>query len=293
MSDLLSLVQATQMRVPQDAKLAPLIAVIQKRFADNLAGILFYGSCRSTQDPTDGLIDLLVLVDDHQKAHTSALAAQLNAWLPPNVYFFETQGLQCKYALLSMKQFKAKMHSRIDHYFWARFAQPFTPVYMRSLDVEDELVAAQVQALKTFYSNLVALNGPPTESQSFWAAGLQQTYACDLRPENAAHSQTVIARAPEFWGNVTDALLRECPESQISTSARRVDWKIRRLVGKILNLARLLKAAGTFSNGIDYLAWKVERHSGVKVETSPWMHRYPRLGGLRLAFGLWRQGGFR
>lgn len=293
MSDLSTLVQATQAPQPSDAQLAPLVAGIETRFGDNLAAILFYGSCRSTPAVTEGLIDLLVLVDDYDKAHTSALAARLNGWLPPNVYFFEAEGLQCKYAVISMAQFRSKMHSRIDHYFWARFAQPFTPIHTRSDDIKKSLVANQVQALKTFYTNLVAIEGTPADSQRFWSAGLQKTYACDLRPESPAHSQTVIARAPEFWGNVTDALQQECPESHINTSPRRIDWRIRRVVGKALNLARLIKAAGTFSNGIDYLAWKVERHSGVKVETSPWMRRHPRLGGLRLAFGLWRQGGFR
>lgn len=293
MNDLFSLVLATQTSGSVSGQLAPLTAEIEARFDTNLAAILFYGSCRASQDPAQGLVDLLIVVDDYQTTPDSRLASYLNVWLPPNVYFLESEGLQCKYAVISMAQFQSKMHSRIDHYFWARFAQPFTRVYARSADVEHSLVSIQVEALKTFYANLVALEGAPTEAQSFWADGLRHTYACDLRPEHSAHSRSVIARAPEFWGNATDALIRECPASQISTSARRIDWKIRRVVGKLLNLARLLKAAGTFSNGIDYLAWKVERHSGVKVETSPWMRRYPRLGGLKLAFGLWRQGGFR
>ncbi len=293
MNELWSLVQTTQAPSSQALALEPLISRIEERFGSNLTAILFYGSCRSTTDIAEGLVDLLVLVDDYEKVHANTLNAKLNAWLPPNVYFLASQGLQCKYALISLAQFQEKMNSRMDHYFWARFAQPFSIVYARSDEIKKDIAKSQLQALKTFYTNLVSLTGEPAEAQSFWANGLQQTYACDLRPESPAHSQTVIAREPEFWGNVTDILKRECPESQINPSARRLDWRIRRLIGKLLNLARLLKAAGTFANGIDYLAWKVERHSGVKVQTSPWMHRHPRLGGLKLAFGLWRQGGFR
>lgn len=293
MTGLASQLQSTQALGSHSDRLAPLIGELKTRFSDNLAGILFYGSCLASDDIGEGLVDLLVLVDDYQRAHTGPVGSCLNAMLPPNVYFLEIENLKCKYALITLAQFQQKMHSRIDHYFWARFAQPFSVVYARREDIKTKLVGHQIQALTTFYSNLVALQGPPEDPLDFWSDGLRQTYGCDLRPESPAHSRTVIARAPEFWRNVTKALMLECPQSQISTSARRMDWQVRRVVGKLLNLARLIKAAGTFTNGIDYLAWKVERHSGVKVEPAEWMHRHPRLGGLKLAFGLWRQGGFR
>ena len=293
MTDLASMIRAKQAPDCQSDRLAPLIIELKSRFGNNLAAIGFYGSCRVSHDIKEGLVDLLVLVDDYQKAHVGPVGSWLNAMLPPNVYFLELDHLKCKYALISMTQFQQKMHSRIDHYFWARFAQPFSVVYARTAEIESTLVATQIQALTTFFTNLVALQGAPREPLSFWSDGLQNTYACDLRPESPAHSRTVVARDPEFWSDVTQALMLECPEAQISTSGRRMDWRVRRVVGKLLNLARLLKAAGTFTDGIDYLAWKVERHSGVRVEPADWMRRYPRLGGLKLAFGLWRQGGFR
>jgi hypothetical protein len=40
-------------------------------------------------------------------------------------------------------------------------------------------------------------------------------------------------------------------------------WALRRACGKALNALRLAKAAFTFEGGADYLAWKIERHSGV------------------------------
>ena len=70
-------------------------------------------------------------------------------------------------------------------------------------------------------------------------------------------------------------------------------WALRRCWGKTLNILRLFKAAGTFSNGIDYLLWKVERHSGVRVEATERMRRHPRLAAWGLAWKLWRKGAFR
>ena len=38
--------------------------------------------------------------------------------------------------------------------------------------------------------------------------------------------------------------------------------------GKLLHVLRLMKATTTFKGGADYILWKVERHSGVRVEVS-------------------------
>jgi hypothetical protein len=57
-----------------------------------------------------------------------------------------------------------------------------------------------------------------------------------------------------------------------------------------LNLARLAKAAFTFSGGVDYIAWKIERHSGHKIEVTPFQRRHPLLAAGPALWRLWRQG---
>ena len=42
-------------------------------------------------------------------------------------------------------------------------------------------------------------------------------------------------------------------------------WRLRRMQGKFLSVARLAKAIFTFENGVDYVLWKVKRHSGVHI----------------------------
>ncbi|MCC2659180.1 MAG: hypothetical protein K0Q76_4288, partial [Panacagrimonas sp.] len=61
-------------------------------------------------------------------------------------------------------------------------------------------------------------------------------------------------------------------------------------LGKPLNVLRLLKAACTFDGAADYAAWKVERHSGVKLELSPWQRRHPLLAAPVVYLRLRRQG---
>jgi hypothetical protein len=72
-----------------------------------------------------------------------------------------------------------------------------------------------------------------------------------------------------------------------------VAWRLRRVQGKMLNALRLMKAAFTFQGGLDYAVWKIERHSGVKVELTPAERKRPLITGLRLLIGTLRRGGIR
>ena len=67
----------------------------------------------------------------------------------------------------------------------------------------------------------------------------------------------------------------------------------RRTWGKFLSIARWLKALATFDGGLDYAAWKLERHSGVKVEISDRMRRRPWLYVWGELIRLYRSGALR
>jgi len=70
-------------------------------------------------------------------------------------------------------------------------------------------------------------------------------------------------------------------------------WFLRRANGKFVSFSRLVKGAFTFDGGIDYLAWKISRHSGVEITPTPWQRRHPILAGLMLFIQLRRRGAFR
>ena len=63
--------------------------------------------------------------------------------------------------------------------------------------------------------------------------------------------------------------------------------------GKLLSVARLLKALVTFEGGLDYIAWKLERHSGVPVDIPDRVRRYPLIFIWGLFWKLYRRGVFR
>jgi hypothetical protein len=56
---------------------------------------------------------------------------------------------------------------------------------------------------------------------------------------------------------------------------------------------RLLKALFTFKGGIDYVLWKIERHSGVTIEVAPRLRRIPLIGIAVIFWRLYRRGAFR
>jgi hypothetical protein len=60
-----------------------------------------------------------------------------------------------------------------------------------------------------------------------------------------------------------------------------------------MTLVRLMKASTTFAGGIDYLAWKINRHAGTDIRVKPWQRRWPLVAALTLLPRLLRRGAIR
>lgn len=283
-----------------------LVERLQAQFGKALCGVLMYGSCRRKQDAGEGLVDLLVIVSGYRAAFGSRPTALFNWLLPPNVYYLQVDDgerrLRSKYAVISLAQFRRRMASRMDHYFWARFCQPARLV-AGDETLRTSLAEARAIGALGFARRVAPLVDQPVGAEAFWIQALQQTYRCELRPEPPDNAARLIGHDRDYWQQLTALLatrsigLQAAGEQQFKggsgASRARLGWLARRPLGKLFNLARLFKAAGTFSNGIDYIVWKVERHSGVRIEPTERMRRHPRLAAWGLAWRMWRQGGFR
>ncbi len=275
-----------------------LVAEINRRHPHGVIAVLMYGSCRRKLDAAEGLVDLLVVVDAYPRFYPRRLLALLNHLLPPNVFYLETEGparLRCKYAVISLDQFERRVRSRADHYFWARFCQPMRALSGRP-EVLARLAAARAEAARSFARRIAPLAETGLAATDFWIRGLAMSYRCELRPEPPDNARRLIHHDPDYWQALTTLLADEGslkPEQAPSPWALRLGWRLRRVGGKLTNLARLFKATATFTDGIDYIVWKVERHSGVRIEPTDRMRRHPRLAAWGLAWRMWRQGGFR
>ena len=292
-----------------------LIDEILARHGQAAQGILFYGSCLRSGDDLDGLVDLYLLVDSYRKAYKGFVPALLNALLPPNVFYlereFEGQMVRTKYAVLSLADFKKGTSRRWFHsYLWGRFCQPTAILYARNEEVKQLVQKGFARAVLTFTRRVLPRISAEFSARQLWRRGFELSYRAELRAEKPEKRARLFDAAPEYYEAVTRAAMvaigypveiSEAADSvryrvRLSRAVRffsRLTWGLRSFQGKLLSMLRLLKALTTFEGGVDYILWKINRHSGVTVDIEPRFRRHSLLAIWVLGWRLYRRGGFR
>ena len=281
---------------------------------ESVHAVLLYGSSLRTGDIHDGLADLYLLVNDYRSAFSGRILAFLNNLLPPNVFYlevpFQDRVLRAKYAVLTVADFRKGTARWFHSYLWGRFAQKTALIYSR-----DDLAVRQVHealatAVMTFVARTLPQMASPFTARELWARGLALSYRTELRTEQPEGSIRLFDADPGYYQALTCAVLAASPcvdkvkpevtphryHGHILPRDRRLNgvaWRARTLQGKILSALRLLKGFLTFKGGVDYILWKIERHSGVRVEVGPNLKRVPPLAVLVVFWRLYRRDAFR
>ncbi len=285
------------------------------RYGRAVQAVVFYGSCLRTMEDRDGIVDLYVLVDRYRSAYDGLLKPFLNKVLPPNVFYMEVahegRRVRSKYAVISMKDFCRGVSSAWFHsYLWGRFCQPSTIAFSSNESVKTEVNHALAQAVLTFMTRSLPQVPKRFSAKDLWQRGLLLSYRSELRTERPAKIKALYETASDHYERLTRCALPLLPyevsmtssesrdryEASVSAVTRlwsRVTWAVRAIQGKILSALRLLKGLLTFEGGPEYIQWKIERHSGVRVSVSPKLKGYPILSSLVLVWRLYRKGGFR
>ena len=288
---------------------------LAKKYGQAVQGILLYGSCLRAGTDQDGLVDCYVIVDEYASVYPSAWLALLNRWLPPNVFYgevnLEERIIRMKYAVLSIEDFERSVTPKWFHsYFWGRFAQPTAVMACPSQAMNQRIISGLGRAVLTFLGNVVPQMPQQFSAKDAWSIGLALSYGAELRAESqgriatlwdsnhayyeqVAHA-TFLAHFPKvkvIQGN--DITRYEMEYSRWDHIKNRIAWIVRKVQGKVLSVLRLIKAAFTFQGGADYLIWKIERHSGVKIELTPAQRRHPIWAGLTTFWRFYRKGAFR
>ena len=289
------------------APVAALAAELAGRARGGTAAVLYYGSTLRTS-ALDGLLDFYVLLD-RPSNWPGRLAALANRLLPPNVGYVEGNyggvALKAKYAVMSMQQFEARVADKsLDTTLWARFCQPCRRPWQRSAADGLRATRAIGSAVLTASRWAAALGPRQGRPAQYWSELFARTYATEIRVEQADRSQGIVDAdldrysrlLPLAWQSaglafhvLNDATL--LPVIDVARRSRMQQrWNRRQAWGKKLNLLRLCKAAFTFDGAMDYVAWKIERHSGVRIEVKPWQRRFPLLAAPGLYLKLRRLG---
>jgi hypothetical protein len=285
-----------------------LLEQIRVRYGDNLLAVLIYGSY--LRGKRDTLLDFYVFLDNYPSMH-SPWQGWLARALPPNVYQIHHGSppgeARAKYALLTLDRFEHAVQKDFHSYFWARFAQPCGILYCRDDAVYQRIIDAICQASMTFTRRVAPRLPERFNAKQLWVDGLSLTYQCEFRSEAPGHASQLFEYWPGYYRSVIAALagrgLGVDPDgaqdhfrNSCSRQSRRLSaasWWLRRVQGKVLSTLRIFKAAATFDGALDYLLWKIKRHSGVYIEPSRLQKKYPVIFAWPLLFRLWRKGAFR
>lgn len=289
-SNLLSLVTA-ELTSSADPRAAAMAGALAAKYPHASRAVLFYGSCLREKNLDGLMLDFYLIVSDYRAAYGKSWLAAANRLIPPNVFPFEHNGLIAKYAVLSEADFARLSSPAADNVsVWARFAQPARLLWAADDLARQRAVAAVASATPT----LLSLARPMAEegdALSLWKTGFTLTYNAELRAEKKGRSLSIVDADPDRYRRFGEAALADgLPLSPQDAPSR---WRKLQRRGKWLSVARLAKASFTYAGGIDYLAWKINRHAGTTIAIKPWQRRWPLIGAITLLPRLFRGGAIR
>jgi hypothetical protein len=296
---------ARELALPAHPAALALADAIRDRHG-GVAAILFYGSClrqpASAAAPPEGILDFYAVVDRYRDAYPGRLLALANRVLPPNVFHvtcsWRGEPVRAKYAVISMAQFRRGLsRASFQTSLFARFAQPCRLAFARDATARAAIGKALADAVITMVAAVAPLLERNFDAEQLWLRGFRETYRAELRTEGAARARDLYASARERYDAITPfALSAAGIAGGPSARDRRVAqlrWAGRRVLGKLFSVLRLAKSAFTFDGGVDYILWKIERHSGVRLPVSPWQRRHPLLASPVFLWRLYRLGAIR
>lgn len=278
---------AAELAEPVDPRVTAMAAAIAAKHGAASRAVLFYGSCLRQRELDGLMLDFYLIVSDYDAAYPKSWLAAANRLIPPNVFPFAFDGLAAKYAVLSEDDFEVLNRPEASTVsVWARFAQPSRLVWASDGIAKSRAVASVMLAPPTLLS-LAAPITDGTDALDIWRAGFAQTYNAELRAERADRSGSIVDAEPERYRRFAEAAVFGSSADR-ATAFRR--WRQLQRHGKLMSVVRLAKASLTFAGGIDYLAWKINRHAGTAIEIKPWQRRWPLLGAVVLVPRLFAKG---
>ncbi|HUQ14241.1 MAG TPA: hypothetical protein VM055_08205 [Novosphingobium sp.] len=256
---------------------------------------LFYGS-NLRSESLEGVLDFYILTPGEPER---------GLW--PRVSYHEFTApdgseLRAKVATMTLAMFaRAASGELVDTTIWARFVQPSGLAWAADEAATDEVVAAVAQAAVTAARFAVALGPPAGTAEDYWRALFQATYRAEFRIEKPGRENDILGVNRQHFAGLLPLALDaggiaferegDVVKPRLSADTRvslRRRWAVRRRLGKVYSVVRLVRASTTFDGAARYAAWKVERHTGVPVVVTPWVERHPVLAAPGVLWRVWR-----
>lgn len=271
---------------------------IASEYPDSARAVLFYGSCLRNEELEGQMLDFYLIVSSYEEAYDKGWMIKANKWLPPNVFPFQYNGLIAKVAILSQEDFsKLNRHEASAVSVWARFSQPSRLIWFYDEDSRKNVISSVSCAAPTLLNAALAhMQRDAVDINDLWQIGYQLTYGAELRAERKERPSSVLefdqnrylmfGKAALYHTRIANIqngdkiLIADEQDYRINEELKR--WPGLRRRGKMLTIARLAKASLTYAGGIDYLAWKINRHAGTEIKVRKWQRKFPLLGSITL-----------
>jgi hypothetical protein len=277
---------AEELGLPVDPQVTAIARAIAAKHGDSSRAVLFYGSCLRERKLQGLMLDFYLIVSDYRAAYDRRWLAAANRLLPPNVVYFERDGIAAKYAVLSEADFHRLNGPETRSVSGcARFAQPSRLEWAADARARERAIDAVSRAAPTLLG--AAGQRPGEKPLDWWRRAFVLTYSAELRAERTARRASVVDADRDRFVRFTQPAAAEIGR------VRKAKWRRRRLQGKALSVMRLAKASATFAGGADYIAWKINRHAGTDIRLKPWQQRHPLLAAISLLPMLIRTGAVR
>jgi hypothetical protein len=285
---------AEELALPVDPRVTAMAAAVAALYPGAARAVLFYGSCLRERELDGLMLDFYLIVSSYRDAYGRGWYAFANHMVPPNVFPFEHDGLAAKYAVLSEADFLRENGPEAGTVsVWARFAQPSRLVWAKDEAAREKAVAAVSRAAPTLFGFALPMvdEGEQGDPLAVWRRGFELTYDSELRAERKGKPVSIVDTDPDRYRCFGAAALPLA--SPLTPEKARRRWRRFRRKGKAMSVIRLAKATTTFAGGVDYIAWKINRHAGTEIVVKPWQRRWPILGALTLLPRLLRRGAIR
>ncbi|HEY4071105.1 MAG TPA: hypothetical protein VGM04_06055 [Sphingomicrobium sp.] len=297
MSELKKLV-AKELSTLVDSRVSAMAAAIAAKHGAASRAVLFYGSCLREHELDGLMLDFYLIVSDYRAAYAKRWLATANRLIPPNVFYFEHDGLASKYAVLSEADFarECDLGARTSSVF-ARFAQPSRLVWA----ADERARETAIDAVSRAASALLELTRPSMSDAeavdvlAIWKKAFRFSYGAEIRAESNSRPEMIVDSDPQRYRRFAEAA-GFSERQQYSDDQRRTSeeaWRHFQRRGRRASVLRLAKASLTFVNGADYIAWKINRHAGTDIRLKPWQQRHPLLAAITLLPKLIRSGAVR
>ena len=289
---------------PDDPQLREAAEALVEAGGGTVAALLLYGSHVQNSNPDRwSAYDFMAVVDSYTAFFQSLRAgghhgkpprimAALAYLLPPNIISFrwgDEGQTPAKCAVVNPRHLRRSLgHRSPDHFLKGRVVQKLALVWARGPEEEELLLSALRMARDGIVRWVRPFLQGEFDLERFAETMLRVSYRGEIRPENSGRVLQVFRSQREVLlaiseESISAAVVRgeviPCPAGYrwARPPGRTVRWvyTLYFVRSKARATSRWFKYMFTFEGWLDYIARKIERRAGFKVEVSERERRWP------------------